>query len=269
MSSCQRFYQALNFPSEILPMQSTEQSGLKLSVLKIVLASVLIAGCQRQNEVELTLVAQKLSLETQISAIRATATVDAERLQVTLEYMGTLVGRAEEQRSQLQATLVARGSDPSSIGADASQFNTPLPTPGNGVVNNVPEAGLATPVPTVEITPQAVAPTLQDIVMAPGVDSNDCALNPTSTFPIDTAEIYVVATGVNLTAGTNVAARFSIAGQEIRHEFTPDFDINGNCIWFFIDENDLPFIAGTWSVQLELNGASASGPIPFTITEGA
>jgi hypothetical protein len=250
-------------------MKLTEQSGLKLSILTIVLASMLIVGCQRQNEVELTLVAQKISLETQIGAIRETATVDAERLQITVEYMGTLVGRAEEQRSQLQATLVARGSDPSSIGADAAAFTTPFPTPDNGVVNNVPGAVETPLVPTVELSPQAAVPGLQNITMAPGVGSDDCALNPTSSFTLDTAEIYVVATGVSITAGTNVAARFAIAGQEIRHDFTPDFDIDGNCIWFFIDQDDLPFVAGTWSVQLELNGASASSPIPFTITESS
>ena len=238
---------------------------MKLTALMILLASVLIAGCQRQNEVELTLVAQKISLETQIGAIRETATVDAERLQITVDYMGTLVGRAEEQRSQLQATLVARGVDPSSIGAADSQLTTPFPTPDSGVVNNVP--GATQPILTLEPTPEITIPSLQNITMAPGVGSDDCAVNPTSSFSVDTPEIYVVATGVNITAGTNVAARFAIAGQEIRHDFTPDFDIDGNCLWFFIDQNDLAFTAGTWSVLLELNGTAASSPIPFTITE--
>ena len=242
---------------------------MKLTLLKILLISIVIVGCQRQNEVELTLVAQKISLETQIAAVRSTATVDAERLQITVEYMGTLVGRAEAQQSQLQATLVARGSDPSGIGADASQFNTPFPTPDNGAINNNPAATQVPLAATLEPTLIPDVPTLQDIVMSPGVGNDDCASNPTDTFTIGTPEIYVVATGINITAGTNVAARFAIAGQEIRHDFTPDFDINGNCIWFFIDENDLPFVAGAWSVQLELNGTSASGLIPFTITDNS
>jgi hypothetical protein len=102
-------------------------------------------------------------------------------------------------------------------------------------------------------------------MMAADVGNDDCALNPTNTFTTDTAEIYIVARGVNIPPGTNIAARFSISGQEIRHDFTPDFTIENNCVWFFIDQNDLPFTAGTWSVQLELNNSPVSAPIPFTI----
>ena len=221
----------------------------------------LFAACQRQNEVELTLVAQKISLETQIAGVRETATIDAERLQITVEYMGTLAGRAEEQRLQLQATLNARDSAPAGNTGNTQPLVTPLPAPDGSTENAAP-------------TPEAVPPTeipglpaLQNPVIAPGVGNDDCAINTTANFTTATTEIYVVATAVSLPAGTNIAARFSVAGQEIRHDFTPDFDIDGSCIWFFIDQTDLEFRAGTWSVQLELNGEPASQPIPFTISE--
>ena len=193
--------------------------------------------------------------------MRETATIDAERLQITVEYMATIVGRAEEQRLQLQATLVAR--DPSSADNtdNIQQPVTPLPAPDGTIENVTPPA--ETPLPT-EIPGLA---SLQNPVLAPGVGSDDCAINTTSNFTTSTPEIYIVATGVNLPAGTNIAARFSVAGQEIRHDFTPDFEIDGSCIWFFIDQTDLEFRAGTWSVQLELNGEPASQPIPFTISE--
>jgi hypothetical protein len=233
----------------------------------LVVTGLLLIGCQRQSEVELTLVAQNLALETQIVAVRETATVDAERLQITMEYMGTLVGRAEEQRALLQATLVARGTSPANLENVDPALVTPLATPDPGAANN------ALPLVTVapEGTPTEIpdVPTLVDVVMAAGVGSNDCAVNPTNEFTTATAEIYIVATAVNIAPGTNIAARFSVAGQEIRHDFTPDFEIDGNCVWFFIDQTDATFTAGTWSVQLELDGTPVTSPIAFTITEAS
>jgi hypothetical protein len=254
MASCHS--QSLCYTSKLL--EAVLGDDIRLSKAKwfiLIAFGLVLAGCQRQNEVELTLVAQNISLETQIAEVRQTATVDAERLQITLEYMGTLVGRAEGQQALIQATQVAR----------VTQGSLPLATP----FMTVDAASLTTPQDQALITPtpNSGQPGLTDVVMAPGVGSNDCALNPTSAFSTSTEEIYVVATGVNIPAGTNIAARFSIAGQEIRHEFTPDFAIDGNCLWFFIDQNDLIFTAGTWSVTLELNNVAVTSPIAFTIAD--
>lgn len=229
------------------------------------LVMLLATACQRQNEVELTLVAQKVSLETQIAEVRQTATVDSERLQITVEYMGTLVSRVEQQRFELQATQMERTQLPASdSAAQQAPIITPFPPP-DGTINPDTETQInETPVP--EVTVDNV-PMLQDIVMAASVANNDCAATVTNSFTISSQQIYVVATANNITPGTEIAARFAIAGQEIRHDFTPDFEINGNCVWFYIDQSEVEFRAGNWSVQLELNGAPAGAAIPFTITE--
>ncbi|MBZ0298227.1 MAG: hypothetical protein K8J31_00715 [Anaerolineae bacterium] len=230
------------------------------------LAVVLLAACQRQNEVQLTLIAQNATLQSEIEAVRQTATVDADRLQITVEYMGTRVGQAEENRAQLQATLSARGIDSSGVSGVPPQVNTAFPVPGATTENLAPAA---TPLAEQTLaTAEITQPALVNFQMAPAVGSDDCAVNPTSNFSPSDAEIYIVATGVNIPAGTNIAARFSVGGQEINHDFTPDFAIDDACIWFFIDQADVEFRAGTWSVELELNGAPASPPIPFTITGG-
>jgi hypothetical protein len=229
----------------------------------VLLAAAMLAGCQRQNEIQLTLVAQNATLQSEIDAVRQTATVDAERLQITVDYMATRVGQAEQSRVELQATLNARGIDSSGI-ANAAPLATPFPLPG---VPNNNETNPVTPIPEQAVVPaESTQPALVDYVIAPGVGNNDCAINPRNTFTTSDAEIYVVATGVNIPAGTNIAARFAVAGQEVRHDFTPNFDIDGACVWFYIDQSDLEFRAGTWSVQLELNGTPASPPLPCTIT---
>ncbi len=227
--------------------------------LVTLLALSLPVACQRQNAVELTLVARSLNLETQIVALRETATVGSERLQVTVEYMATRAEFARRQRQGLEATLVARGSPaPGSV----IPTGTPFPLPGT----TLPFA------PTVAVapsrTPLAFAPgqaALTDVVMSAFVRNDDCASDPGNQFDTSSARIYIVARAYNIRAGTLIAARFAIAGQEVLHEWRPNTRINGNCIWFFVDQSDLLFVAGTWSVRLEIDEVPASDAITFTI----
>ena len=220
---------------------------------------ILPVACQRQNSVELTLVARGLNLETQIAALRETATVGAERLQVTVEYMATRAEVAQRQRQGLEFTLVARGSP--APGSVTVPTGTPFPLPG-------------TALPTVQAAPSAsftlIAPgqaALTNVVMAAYVRNDDCASEPVYEFETNSDRIYIVATAHNIRAGTRLAARFFISGREVLHEWRPGAAIDGNCIWFFVDQSDLPFAAGTWNARLELNEAPASDAISFRIRD--
>ncbi|HEX2907185.1 MAG TPA: hypothetical protein VHO69_10020 [Phototrophicaceae bacterium] len=53
----------------------------------------------------------------------------------------------------------------------------------------------------------------------------------------------------------------------IVYDFTPDFVIEQNCIWFYIDSSDTDFTPGNWTVQLEMNGQVVGEPVAFTIAE--
>lgn len=235
---------------------------------------LVVSACARQNEIELTLAAQNATLREQMTDVFGTATIEADRLQVTLEYMGTRVRQAELQNEQLRATLVARGTDPAAIGNLDPNAVTLIPTSGTG---NFPPGGI-TPAPdaqqaqgqsnpTVVVTPgTSNQPTLSNIVMASGVGSDDCAVNTTSTFSSTDPEIYVVATAINIQPGMQIASRWRVGGNEIVHDFTPNFAINGNCIWFFIDQADTPFTPGNWNVQLEINGTPVGSPVQFSIS---
>lgn len=231
----------------------------------LALLALFVGACARQSQVELTLVATNVSLNTQIAALRETATVQADRILVTVEYMGTLVRQAEDQNSFLRATLAARGVDTSGVGSvDPSQV-TPI-APAN---NNAPPA--ATPEATGEtqsLNPaEIVGPALTNIVMAEGVGSDDCALGAASSFSSGAERIYVVATAFNIEPGMTLVSRWQVAGVEVVHDFTPDFTIDDNCIWFFIDQTDAEFMPGNWNVQLEINGAISGSPVQFSIAE--
>lgn len=240
--------------------------------------AVMTAACAPQNQVELNLAATNVVLSTEIAHIRNTATAAADNLQITVEYIGTQAAQSERQNGQLQATLIARGEDPAALSNINAQVITPLPTigqAGNDSAATLPEV---TPNPNdVAVTPfgtQEVAqdadtgtPALANIVMSSGVGSDDCAQGTTSTFAATDERIYVVATALNISPGTTITARYQVGGQEVAHTFTPDFAIDENCIWFYMDQTDAPFTPGNWSVQLELNGVSAAPAVPFSITE--
>lgn len=232
---------------------------LHASRLFLLVALALLTACQRQNNVELTLVARGLNLETQISALRETATVGAERLAVTLDYMATRVDFTRRQRQDLEATLMARGTPfPGGIGGPTS---TPFPLPND--VNAAPPVAAATTLP-LQLSGQA---SFTDIVMAASVRDNDCASQPQFDFRVNAERIYVVATAWNIRANTRIAARFVISGRESLLEWRPGAPINGNCIWFYIEQSDLPFVAGNWSVRLEINGVPASDFVTFSIRD--
>ncbi len=222
-------------------------------------ALTLPIACQRQNSVELTLVARGLNLETQISALRETATIGAERLQITVEYMATRAAVARRQRQELEHTLVARGSP--APGSSTVPTGTPFPLPGT----TLPTALAA---PSASLTPLAPGQAaLTNVIMAAYVRNDDCASEPVYEFATNSDRIYIVATAHNVRAGTLLAARFVISGREVLHEWRPGSSIDGNCIWFFVDQSDLPFAAGTWNARLELNETPASGAITFSIRD--
>ena len=263
----------------------------------LLLASLFPSACQffAAPSNEQTLVAQNAELNTQIAAVRASATVDADRLQVTLEYVQTAVDHVDGQTQSLQATLIAQGTLPSSIDLNAITpdipitLTTPAPlvqdntlpqitpisiTPGAGGAD-APPLVLAPATPGAAVT-EAVsagtpgAPTggasLTNVVTAENVGSDDCATRMTTTFSTATQDIYVVATASGLTPQDRVTSRWFANGSEvISYDWSPNFNIDRACIWFFIDQSEVDFVPGDWQVQLEMNGSPVGQPVSFGI----
>jgi hypothetical protein len=228
-------------------------------------ASLTLAACSGRSNSELTLVARNVAMGTEIADLRASATVAADRLNITVEYMQTAVTEVARQNQMLSSTLTALGQNP---GAVVPQPNTLALIPTPGINSN--SAPVITPDAPAQnagaITPSPSGATLYNAVMAEAVGKNDCALAPITSFKASIERIYVVATAANVAPGTKLASRWMLEGKEVvSHDFTPDFAIQQNCVWFFIDPKDTPFTPGNWSVQLEINGTSIGSPVPFTI----
>lgn len=245
-------------------------------------AGIAISACTGQNEVELTLIAENMMLSTEVAGMQATATWAADRLDATAVAMQTDTFRAQQQQSGMQSTLVARGTPVEFVSANLpvpqTQFPTRTPLPNNSGVTQPltsPDA-VQPPVVSAQVTPGAptqavVNSPLSNVVMSTSVDENGCAAAPTVQFSPQTSEIYVVATAAGITAGQEFVSRWSYSGQEvITHTWTPDYSTSSaECIWFFIDQTEVTFGTGSWTVVLEIDGQLAAGPIPFAIAADA
>ncbi len=241
---------------------------------------------------------------TDVAALRATATVETDRQMATLEAINTAVRAVDVQSTRIAATLIARGTAVIDIG-----FLTPmspteaaagtgggqplnqagdadmllLVTPGSGAQGN---AALTPniPQPTVFTTPTplpgAEQPTqipvvsseaLTQITLTRAVGADDCPTSAETVFTTADTEIYVTAVA-QVSAGSQIVSRWLFGGTEIvTYDWTPDFDIDGACIWFYMPASAVEYTPGSWAVELSVNGASV-GSASFTIeapmTEG-
>lgn len=254
----------------------------------IILVLVLLISACSANEVEQTLVADNAMLSTQIVDLRVTATYQADLLKQTQEYIQTIVPKAGRLRDELASTLQASGIDvtlrpvdpdpsfvlgalptplPPNTGAQQQSIiveGTAMPAPAQpGSTSNVPVTGAA--------TPTVGQPTLFNLITAQGVGSNDCALSSVTVFPAETPQIYVVATAANVKAGSTLGANWYLGDTLLTsQEFSPENDIDNNCIWFYAEPVDFPFTAGSYRVDLLINGSVASGAsASFTIQASA
>jgi hypothetical protein len=233
----------------------------------------------------LTAAALHSTLTTQIAVLRTTATFEADRRALTEVAALDGLARSSQRQARIINTIEAldfprpnaRLITPAAFPTSAIQA-TPTPdiqNMGGGVTaaaptidpNITPTLTLPPtepPPPTHTLSPDA--PRLAGVVTSVGVDSNDCPLNPTSTFSASTSQIYVAATAFNLAQGDVVTSRWIKDGAEVAYyEFAPTFKINGACIWFFVDQTDFTFTIGsTYTIDLFINGVNAQ-MVSFTI----
>ena len=227
---------------------------------------------------------------TQIAAVRATATVNADHMIVTLSSVQTAVGAVDQQSTRIVATLIAQGTliiDASGItpviptsapqadnGSPIPQISNPLLTPGAPEVSgqgsaqgDVALAPTAPPAAQVEQpTANPNGPSLTQITLTQQVGKDDCPVNAATSFSADATDIYVTAVANNVGTSDTLTANFSLAGQSVKtYSWSPKFTIHGACVWFHMPSSEVAFTPGSWTVAIAINGAPVGVPIPFSI----
>ena len=170
----------------------------------ISLATALTACASSSPEQTATVHYERAKAE--VESLRSTATVVRARMKTTLEYAAARVAQAEDAGEFLQFSLIGLGTDTSFIATNVSQIETAptkiaiaAPTATRQAeISQVRPIALATLAPTASATPLAVAsppqapasgPRLDNIVMASGVNRNDCAIDVNPVFTPASTEI--------------------------------------------------------------------------------
>lgn len=249
-------------------------SGVR-RVAGLLMVLMLMGACSNTSA-EMTLAANYAQSSTQIGELRETATVQTARLRTTLDYSETRVALVATQSQFLKSTLAARGTPIEDLNAfqrqmmgDMAFIPTSTPPQSAGLAGVAPTpAGVIPPVSADLPTPSPGpdAPRLENVFIAADVGQDDCGINATTEFNISTEIIYLSARAINVTPGTTFVARWTRPdGQVLSYDWIPDFAINDACIWLYVDQTDQPFIAGTWQVQVEINGTATTDSLSFTI----
>ncbi len=262
----------------------------------IALVLLATAGCNMfaPPAANQTLAAERDFAGTQVAEARASATPAADRLSVTVEAAQTGVARSASQSTRIAATLFALGTPFVDIRFITPEAPTQAAIPGSGgsgqaaggppavqptVIGQGSAQGNATllgqPAPTLPGAEVTTAPANPDVpallnaVTTDRVGADDCAVGSVTDFASNALGVYVVATARNVPAGSQLTARFLNDGvEQVYYDWSPNFNINEGCVWFYMPASDVPFTAGSWSAQLELNGAPAGSPVPFTVSGG-
>ncbi|QPC84778.1 hypothetical protein G4Y79_10505 [Phototrophicus methaneseepsis] len=258
----------------------------KLLLIPFGILLTLALGACGAGTADQTLVADYNNSSTLIADMRMTGTVHAARLQTTLDYSGTRVALAATQSIFLKGTLQALGYDINELNAlqeaamnGSVQFPTATqPAPNFSIEENQPTAAGSTPPAgdNTNVSPTAPAdlsgsgPQLVNAALASEVGSDDCPITTTSQFTLNSNIIYLTMRAVNVSAGSTITARWLRPdGEERVFDWTPDFNIDDGCVWMYIDQTDEAFVAGVWSVTIELNGTQATDVLSFRIDDMA
>ena len=251
--------------------------------LFVAIVAVALAGCA-SSEPQMTTTAVYAQAQAGVVNLRGTATVVRARMKTTLDYAGTRVRQAEDAADLLRFSLISLGTASSFVETSISQIEE-LPTlaaratrPGGAApaIQAIRPAARPTVTPAVVVTSPAVAapgedengPRLESILMASGVDANDCAIDANPVFTPQSEAIYVVAKAFNISSGATISSRWYRRGTEVAYfSFEAEIDIDGNCIWFFIDQTDTPFVPGAWSIEILVDDVAVAAPIVFQIAE--
>lgn len=255
------------------------------------LCLVFLTACATNNDEVNTLIAQNVTLSTEIASARGTATAGAEQIRITNEFFTTQVQGASDRQLFIVRTLSALGVDTSGVDLITPQLvlSTPIGGADAAVQSSVAGGGVtvvaptplefgSTPMPTVGAgSTAAIPPTIDpsqpnlgNVSVSSTVGSDDCATGSSTSFDVTTPEIYAVGTANNFPAGYSLNFTWTRNGEVLLTDtFTWEAPVNGACIWYFVTPADFEFLPGSYSVSFDTNSIPVGSTVTFELTDAS
>lgn len=246
-----------------------------------------LAACATTND-DSALATNHAIAGTQVAYVRLTASVQAARAETTLEYLSTRAVVAATHSRFLEATLITTGIPADTLATQRQVIlgNSPTPQPTTlqtpdevvdptasaSAIPTIPIATInapnATRIPQIQATISQTGLFFGNIITATSEGTDGCGAGETTIFTSSSQAIYVIVPAFNIRANTHTfSAVWTRAGQSVGpvYTFSPDFDADELCVWFFVDQTDFDFMRGEYTVSIEVDGQAISSPVPFVI----
>ena len=188
-----------------------------------------------------TLRARERQILVEASAIARAAGRDAQRARSTVEMRSTEIAAMQDSNATLLVTVRAGDS------------------PGQRVAG-------------VEVAPPPLTPG-QRWFAKTGISrfingATGCVVSPRISFAEDADILYVTLRAWNVRAGLQLSVQWWHEGEPVHSEsWVLPQDSAENCYWFSLTPDMVPFMTGSWSVQVYANGAPLESPQSFAMRE--
>lgn len=211
---------------------------------------VLVTGCQALagDDTSVTLAVEMTAFSTESAMIQQTSVVEQTAVVETVQAAGTRVAEASNVNLVLAETVRANV----------------VPTPSvREVIVNPEDMGssLDTEMLDAEAMDDSGSNEFTELLVsnqgtARSVRSNDgCSNGNITQFTDDDERIYFTAEVFNLENGTNFSVDWMFEDRLVyRSVWTADYSASSECIWFYMTQDDAPFLPGLYTVTLFVNG---------------
>ena len=224
---------------------------MKYQIYWIVLLAML-TGCQSLagDDTVVTVAAEMTAFATESVVIQQTSVIEQTAVVETVQAAGTTVAEASNANMVLAETVRANV----------------IPTqPVREVIVNPEDMGSS--LDTEMMEDESMSDSGGDIQLvgdmqinnlgtARNVRSNDgCSSGNVTQFTDNDERIYFTAQVTNLANGTNFSVDWVFEERLVyRSVWTSDYSVSSECIWFYMTPDDAPFLPGTYTVTLYVNG---------------
>lgn len=188
-----------------------------------------------------TLRARERQILAEASAIARAAGRDAQRARATVEMRRTEIAAMQQGNAALLVTV--RAGDAPGQRVAGVEVARPVLTPGQ---RWFAKTGISRFIN----------------------NANGCVVSPQISFADDADILYVTLRAWNVRAGLQLSVQWWHEGEPMHGEryVLPRDDAEG-CYWFSLTPDMVPFMTGSWSVQVYAGGAPLESPQSFAMRE--
>lgn len=222
-----------------------------LRVLALTLAAITsLPACEALNQADIpaTIAAQNIALATEIVMLDEMSAAESIDSSARAAELATAAAQVNGINAQLVSTLQVVVTPTPQLQADSFDPMSPS-EPGDVGQRLYVNSGISTEVRS----------------------SDGCVVDPRDQFNPLVPRLYATFVAFNLTAGTLFRLEWWWTTTQqlmFSDSWTADQNYNELCVWFYVTQDDVNFVPGTWQARLFVDEVQMTSPQRFEIVSG-